>query len=528
MATATAAPDEVGRAGAAAGAPLLELREITKHYPGCLANDRIDLSVRPGEVHALLGENGAGKSTLVKVIYGVVRADSGEIYWRGEPAAIHSPAQARQLGIGMVFQHFNLFETLTVTENIALGLDRDTDLTVLARQVAEVSERYGLPVHPHRHVHGLSVGERQRIEIVRCLLQDPKLLIMDEPTSVLTPQEADRLFETLRRLAQEGVSILYISHKLHEIKALCDVATVLRGGRVTATCDPSEESEESLARMMIGRDLPVCERSEAVSVGDNVLVVEGLSLTSDDPFGVDLTDIHLTLRGGEIVGLAGITGNGQRELMAALSGERLAEPPFAIRLSGIPVGRLGPASRRRRGLAFVPEERLGRGAVPDMSVTDNALLTGYGQGMVAHGFLKRDRIRARAEQVREAFNVVCSGPDAEARSLSGGNLQKFIIGREVLLEPRVLIAAYPTWGVDVGSAAAIRQALLDMRKRGAAVLVASEDLDELFEISDRIIVISDGRLSPSRDVGEADVTELGQWMSGGFGRLREGTHRNGA
>jgi simple sugar transport system ATP-binding protein len=495
--------------------PRLELRGITKRYPGTLANDGIDLRVAPGEIHALLGENGAGKSTLVKIIYGVVKADAGEMLWRGAPLASHTPAQARRLGIGMVFQHFNLFDTLTVAENIALCIEDGRDLKALAGRIAEVSERYGLPIDPRRHVHGLSVGERQRIEIVRCLLQDPKLLIMDEPTSVLTPFEVERLFETLRRLAEEDCSILYISHKLDEIRALCHSATVLRGGRVTADCDPRAQSPKSLAEMMIGRELPVCRHSDPPEGGAERLALDGLSLASDDPFGTDLTDIRLTVRAGEIVGIAGVAGNGQRTLLAALSGERRA-PPDRVRIDGRPAGHLGPRARRARGLAFVPEERLGRGAVPDMSLADNALLTGHRKGMVRRGLIRSERTRAYAEKIVGAFKVVCAGSGAEARSLSGGNLQKFILGREILLEPDLLILAYPTWGVDVGAAAQIRQAVVDLRDRGAGILVVSEELEELFEISDRIAVIGKGRLSPTKRTRDTDVEEVGRWMAGMF------------
>ncbi len=496
--------------------PRLELRGITKAYPGILANDGIDLAVGPGEVHALLGENGAGKSTLVKIIYGVVKADAGELSWEGRPAAIHNPARARHLGIGMVFQHFNLFDTLTVAENISLCLEGRRDLKALAEEIVRVSERYGLPIDPKRHVHHLSVGERQRVEIVRCLLQNPKLLIMDEPTSVLTPLEVDKLFATLRRLGQEGCSILYISHKLDEIRALCEAATVLRGGRVTANCDPRRETPKSLAEMMIGRELPVCRHSEARPDGEERLAVAGLTLASDDPFGTDLRDIRLTLRAGEIFGIAGVTGNGQKELLQALSGERPAPEAGQVRLAGRPAGRLGPRARRALGLAFVPEERLGRGAVPEMSLADNALLTSHQKDMLRLGLIRFQRTDAHARAIIEAFKVVCGGTGAEARSLSGGNLQKFIIGREMLLVPKVLVLAYPTWGVDVGAATAIRQAVIELRNGGTAVLLVSEELEELFEISDRIAVISEGRLSPAKPTGATDVEQVGRWMAGMF------------
>ncbi|MDH3475980.1 MAG: ATP-binding cassette domain-containing protein, partial [Rhodospirillales bacterium] len=307
-----------------AAPPRLEVRGVTKRFPGVLANDRVDFAVAPGEIHALLGENGAGKSTLVKMIYGVLHPDEGAIFWNGEQVAVGDPRTARQLGIGMVFQHFSLFEAMTVLENIALGMDEPGDMQALAKRVTEVSQVYGLPLDPHRNVYTLSVGERQRIEIVRCLLQNPKLLIMDEPTSVLTPQEVERLFETLRKLASEGVSILYISHKLHEIKALCHHATILRGGKVVAECDPNVETARTMAQLMIGEELKTVTRREGGSLGEARLVVEGLHLPSENLHGVDLRNISFEVKAGEVFGIAGVAGNGQNELLLALSGERLA------------------------------------------------------------------------------------------------------------------------------------------------------------------------------------------------------------
>ena len=495
--------------------PRLRLSGITKIYPSVVANDGIDLEVLPGEIHAVLGENGAGKSTLMKIIYGVVRPDAGTIHWNEDAVTIGNPARARKLGIGMVFQHFSLFETLTVAENIVLALDTDGGGDLPAR-IRDVSAHYGLPLDPDRHVHTMSVGERQRVEIVRCLLQDPKLLIMDEPTSVLTPQAVERLFETLRTLAAEGCSILYISHKLDEIRALCHRATVLRAGRVTGTCDPRHESATSLARMMIGGDLPHPEHRAAPARGDGALVVSNLSLPADDPFGTDLHQINLAVHAGEIVGIAGVSGNGQKELLAALSGERTIDDAAAIVLNGRPAGTLDAAQRRSLGFGFVPEERLGRGAVPDMSLAENTLLTAHRHALARHGFVRHGAARDFALATIADFNVKAGGAQAVARSLSGGNLQKFIVGREIRQHPRVLVAAQPTWGVDVGAAAQIRQALLDLRDAGVAVLVISEELDELFEICDRIAVIAQGRLSEARPRADTHAGEIGLLMSGSF------------
>ncbi len=494
--------------------PRLELRAIRKVYPAVIANDGIDLAVMPGEIHALLGENGAGKSTLMKIVYGVVRPDAGELRWEGAAVEMTSPAHARELGIGMVFQHFSLFETLTVAQNVALALPGKPALDDVARRIEAIASRYGMPVDPRAHVHSLSIGERQRVEILRCLLQDLKLLIMDEPTSVLTPQAATALFGTLRQLAADGCSILYISHKLDEIKALCHCATVLRAGKVTGTCDPQRESTSAMARMMIGRDLPTCQHAASTGDGEPRLEARGLSLVRSEPFGTDLHELDFTLHAGEILGIAGISGNGQQELLAALSGERTLPDAAAIRLCGRPCANAGAAARRRLGLCFVPEERLGRAAIPSMSLADNALLTAHREGMVSNGLLRPQAIADFTRRCIDAFDVRCGGPAAEAKSLSGGNLQKFIMGREILQHPKVLIAAQPTWGVDVGSAVFIRQALIDLRNAGTAVLVVSEELEELFEICDRLVVIAKGRLSPARAAVATDVEEIGTWMSG--------------
>jgi ABC-type uncharacterized transport system ATPase subunit len=513
--------DAAHPAGGPAVAPRLVLAGISKQYPAVRANDDVTLVVAPGEIHAVLGENGAGKSTLMKIIYGAVRPDAGEIRWEGQAVEIASPAAARKLGIGMVFQHFSLFETLTVGENIALALDEPFDLKMLARRIREVSADYGLDIDPQRHVHSLTVGERQRVEIVRCLLQNPRLLIMDEPTSVLTPQAVRKLFETLRRLAAEGCSILYISHKLDEIQELCDTATVMRGGRVTGHVTPREETHASLAQLMVGHSLPDYTR-RTHTPGDLLLDVKHLSAASDDPFGTSLDDVSFSVHAGEIFGIAGVSGNGQAELLAALSGEQRGARADAITICGKAAGRLGSGGRRSLGFGFVPEERLGRGAVPAMTLAENALLTGHRQKMVQSGWIKAGAMRAFARKCIEAFDVRCGGTEALAQSLSGGNLQKYIVGREILQAPKVLVVAQPTWGVDVGAAAFIRQQLLDLSARGVAILVISEELEELFDICDRIAVLARGRLSPVRVTSDTNAEEIGRWMAGLFGGREEG------
>jgi ABC-type uncharacterized transport system ATPase subunit len=495
--------------------PRLELAGITKRFPGVLANDHVSFAVAPGEVHALLGENGAGKSTLVKIIYGVLHADEGHMLWQGQAVHIPDPHAARALGIGMVFQHFSLFEAMTVLENIALGVDGVTDMRTLAKRIEDVSHAYGLPLDPSREVHTLSVGERQRIEIVRCLLQSPKLLIMDEPTSVLTPQEVERLFETLRQLAAEGVSILYISHKLDEIKALCDYATILRAGKVVATCNPKAETAKSMAQLMIGAEVRTLSRRAGNGGGAPRLVVRNLDLPAEGPFGTTLKDISFEVRQGEIFGIAGVAGNGQNELFEAISGERLLASPEMVRIDDHPAGRVGAGGRRRLGLCCVPEERNGHGAVPDMSLIENVVLSGHHRmGLAAGGFIRSAAAGSFATKIIKEFNVKTPSAAATARSLSGGNLQKFIVGREVLQDPGVLVVSQPTWGVDAGAAAAIHQALFNLAGAGAAVLVISQDLDELLTLTDRLAVINIGVLSGTLPTAEASLDEIGLLMGG--------------
>jgi simple sugar transport system ATP-binding protein len=431
------------------GAPLVELRGISKRYGELLANDRIELAIAPGEVHAILGENGAGKSTLVKILYGVVEPTAGEILWQGQAVRIGSPVEARSLGLGMVFQHFSLFDELTVAENIAVALSGDWTLSEVRRKLKDVSAAYGLTLEPDRAVWTLSAGERQRIEIVRCLLQSPKLLILDEPTSVLTPQESEHLFHTLQTLSGEGVAILYISHKLEEVRRLCRRATV---------------------------------------------------------------------HAGEVVGIAGVAGNGQNELFAALSGERLGPRADVIVISGTACGTADIEARRRLGAAFVPEERLGHAAAPGHRLSENTLVSHHGAGDVNRsGFLAFRAAKRLALSIVKSFDVRTPEADPQARKLSGGNLQKFVIGREMVRRPKLLVVDQPTWGVDAGAARLIRQALVDLAREGSAVLAISQDLDELFEVADRLAVIHDGHLSALRPTSDWTREAIGLEMLGEAG-----------
>jgi general nucleoside transport system ATP-binding protein len=492
----------------------LQLRGISRRYGSVQANDGIDLRILRGEIHALLGENGSGKSTLSKIISGVARPDAGHIEWEGQEVTLAGPAAARRLGIGMVFQHFALFDSLTVAENISLALQPHVASAVLNARIAAVSLRYGLLLDPRQRIATMSVGERQRVEIVRCLLQSPQLLILDEPTSVLSPEAVLTLFATLKRLAAEGVSILFISHKLDEVRALCDRATVLRAGRVVGEANPAATDSATLVRMMLGTDPAECLLAPSLP-GEPMLEIKDYGLPAADPFGTELRALQLQVRAGEIVGLAGISGNGQRELVSALSGESCRGQRGSIRIAGREATGHSVAQRRAQGFALVPEERLGRGAVPALSLADNALLTGARDGLVRRGFIDHGAARQRATEIISEYDVRGGGSDAIASRLSGGNLQKFIVGREIRLAPKLLVVSQPTWGVDAGAARFIRQALIDLRVQGSGVLVISEDLDELFEISDRIAVISGGRISEALPCGETSLQRIGQLMSAG-------------
>nr|WP_155096767.1 ABC transporter ATP-binding protein [Paracoccus aestuariivivens] len=487
-----------------------------KTYPGVRANDDISFSVGAGEIHALLGENGAGKSTLVKMIYGLVRPDEGHMAFLGAAHAPADPRAARAAGVAMVFQHFSLFDALTVAENIALGMENPPPRAELARRIAELSNAYGLPLNPARRVATLSAGERQRVEILRCLLQNPRLLIMDEPTSVLTPQEAEILFATLRQLSAAGTAILYISHKLEEIRSHCDRATILRHGKVVGTVDPRAHSARELAAMMVGAEMRVVDRSGR-SPGEVVLAVTALTTSAAAAESVALKDVSLSLRRGEILGIGGVAGNGQDELLSALSGE-ITSAHGTITLDGTDLSLSGPETRRSAGLLAAPEDRLGHAAVPQFSLTENTLLTaGTRQNIVRKGMIDNAAARRFAEEVIRVFDVRTPGPGTAAGALSGGNLQKFVIGREVLGRPNVLVVNQPTWGVDAGAAASIRQSLLDLAAKGAGVIVISQDLDELLELSDRFCALNEGRLSAPRPTEGLTIEEIGLMLGGAHG-----------
>lgn len=502
-------------------APLLEVQNLTKVFGTLKANDKINLKVEHGEIHALLGENGAGKSTLVKMLYGSLQPSSGDIFWNGEKVNMTSPFQARATGVGMVFQHFSLFESLTVADNIVLSLGPNHTIEQVKERAEKLSTDYGLPLNPNSIIGDLSVGERQRVEIVRCLLQNPKLIILDEPTSVLTPQEADNLFVTLKRLSSEGRSILYISHRLDEVKVLCDKATILRNGKWISECLPKKENAASLASMMVGSDIAEIKRSQTQKTSNNdvLLKVNNANLEQDNPFAVELKNINIEVKAGEIVGIAGVAGNGQNELFSLLSGEAITAPN-AIHIRDNEVGHLGVNKRRQLGAAFVPEERLGHGAAPNASLSQNMILTRHESDKVAFkkfgplGVIWQEMVAKATKRVCEAMDVRKAGKNPIAASLSGGNLQKFIMGRELDRQPSVLIVNQPTWGVDAGAAQRIRQNMIDIAKAGSAVIVISQDLDEILEVSDRVVVMNEGTLLEAGPTQSITREQIGLLMGG--------------
>lgn len=489
---------------------------LSKTYPGVKANDSISLTVKAGNIHALLGENGAGKSTLVKTIYGLVRPDNGHMFLNGTLFAPANPHAARAAGVGMVFQHFSLFDAMTVAENIALGLDHPPPRRMLAERIAALSQDYGLPLNPTRRVMNLSAGERQRVEIIRNLLATPRLLIMDEPTSVLTPQEAGILFSTLRKLADSGTSILYISHKLDEIRTHCDHATILRQGRVVDSCHPRDHSARDLAAMMVGGEMRKIDRSGRCP-GKCLLDIRNLNLAPSSVDGTTLKSVSLQVHAGEVLAIGGVAGNGQEELLSALSGE-ITSPPGTVLLEGKDLSHAGPAARRGAGLLAAPEDRLGHAAVPGFSLTENTLLTAVTrQNLAPGGIIRHSAAQGYTQKVITDFDVRTPGPDTTASALSGGNLQKFVIGREVLQAPNVLVVNQPTWGVDAGAATAIRQALLNLSASGAGVIVISQDLDELLELGDRFCALNEGRLSAPYPTEGLSLDEIGLMLGGVHG-----------
>jgi general nucleoside transport system ATP-binding protein len=501
----------------------VELRGITKRFPGVVANDDVDFEASEGEVHALLGENGAGKSTLSNILTGLYRPDEGEIAIDGKTVSFSSPRDALDAGICMVHQHFRLVPPFTVAENVILGDHRGEGRKFVVhprhieRRVAELGERYRIAVDPRARIWQLSLGEQQRVEILKALYREARILILDEPTAVLTPQEADSLFETLRVMADEGRTIIFISHKLHEVKAVSDRVTVLRGGKVVATVDTAEATPRSLASLMVGRDVSMAERVERTAeVGEPVLEVRDLRALGDRG-AESLRGISLTVRAGEILGLAGVAGNGQRELAEAVTGMR----PFTSGSVAVEGRQLRGGDAREAigaGIAHVPEDRLHTGVAPSLSIASNVVLKAYRGKQLANGpLLKLRTIRDYAAALIKRYDVRGGGPEQPARQLSGGNLQKVVLAREFEGHPRVLVVASPTRGLDVAAIETVHRYLREAAANGVGVLLISEDLDEIRALSDRIAVIYEGAIVGELDAATATVDELGLMMAGGHG-----------
>jgi general nucleoside transport system ATP-binding protein len=495
--------------------PLVALRGIVKEFPGVRANDGVDFDLPRGEIHALLGENGAGKTTLMNILAGLLRPDAGSIELRGERVDLRSPKQAIESGIGMVHQHFRLVDRFTVAENVTLGWHAPKTVIrrrPLEREIAQLSETYRMRVEADRPVWQLSVGEQQRVEILKNLYRGAEILILDEPTAVLTPQEASGLFESLRRMADEGRGIVFISHKLDEVMAVADRVTVLRRGRNVGTVAKAATSEAELARMMIGHDLPRGAAPGDQEPGEPVLRLEGVEARDDRGLPA-LRGIDLEVRAGEIVGLAGVAGNGQLALAEVIVGLRPTRGGRVL-FEGRDVSRWSVARRVSAGIGYCPEDRLRYGVAPALSVQDNLVSKSYRRRPVGGRFLiDRGRARREAEELARRFDVR-GELDAPVATLSGGNVQKVVLAREISADPRLLIAAQPTRGLDLGAAEATRRLLIEQRDAGRAVLVISEDLDELVRISDRIAVIYEGRIMGSFPAHEADEEQLGLLMAG--------------
>jgi general nucleoside transport system ATP-binding protein len=519
MATASVEASSEG-VGRTRPTPLLEMRGIGKRFPGVVANDAVDFDVLPGEVHTLFGENGAGKSTLMRILYGIYKPDAGAILLSGEPVSIASPADAIAHGIGMIHQHFMLVNTLTVAENVALGLRSSrrplTDLRRVAKRIEELAARYRLDVDPGAVVWQLSVGERQRVEIMKALYRDATLLILDEPTAVLTPHEVDDLFGVLREMVADGRGLVFISHKIREVLELSDRITVLRAGRSVATVLPADVTRTQLAEMMVGHELPSEQPLPAAAVDGVRLAVTDLHVRSDR--GTEaVRGLSLEARAGEIVGIAGVSGNGQRELAEAIAGLR-ATTSGSIRLEGTELAGCHAGEVRRAGLGFVPEERMRDGVVGDFTVAENLLLVDSDSPEYSRaGFLRDRAIRRHCEQLVADYDVKTPKLETPVHNLSGGNIQKLILARELARAPRVLLAAQPTRGVDVGAARYIHDRLREHRDGGTAIVVVSEDLDEVLSLSDRILVMYEGRIVAEADPRTSTREALGLMMAGSHG-----------
>ncbi|WP_440932847.1 ABC transporter ATP-binding protein [Candidatus Pelagibacter sp.] len=490
----------------------LKISNVTKIYPGCVANDNISLEFNSGKIFALLGENGAGKSTLVKILSGVIIPDEGKIYLNENNLKLNSPLDAKKNDIGMVFQHFNLFETLSVFENLII--DSDEQRESIREKIDAIMKKYNFSIDLDIPVLNLSAGQKQKVEIIRCLIRSPKVLIMDEPTSVLTEQETSELFLSLKKFSEEGILIIYITHKLKEVMQLCDEVAVMRRGKLVSISEIKNENIESLANKMVGQNLKTIKKKKIKTSSDQLIKITNLNFTSEDPFETNLTDINFSVNRGECLGIAGISGNGQSELFQVLSGEIISEKN-SIEFNNNYIGDLSPQERREYLMAFSPEDRLEQAAIPQMKIFENVALNNFkSSNFFNNGLINEKKIKEHSKKIISDFNVNTDNIELKSQFLSGGNLQKLIIGRELITSPDLLICFNPTWGLDVGAINYIHETLIKINEQNKSIILISTDTDELLKLSDKISVIHKGKLSKIMNSEEVTSEKLGILMGG--------------
>ena len=491
----------------------LKISNVTKIYPGCVANDNVSLEFNSGKIYALLGENGAGKSTLVKILSGVIIPDEGKIYLNENNLKLNSPLDAKKNDIGMVFQHFNLFETLSVFENLII--DSNEQRKSLREKIDLIMKKYNFSIDLDIPVLNLSAGQKQKVEIIRCLIRNPKVLIMDEPTSVLTEQETSELFLSLKKFSEEGILIIYITHKLKEVMQLCDEVAVMRRGKLVSVSQIKNENIESLANKMVGQNLKTIKKRKAKTSSDQLINITNLNFISEDPFETNLVDIDFSVNRGECLGIAGISGNGQSELFQVLSGEILSDKN-SIEYNKNYIGDLNPQERREYLMAFSPEDRLEQAAIPQMAIFENVALNNFkSSNFFNNGLINENKIKEHSKKIISDFNVNTDNIELKSQFLSGGNLQKLIIGRELITAPDLLICFNPTWGLDVGAINYIHETLIKINEQNKSIILISTDTDELLKLSDKISVIHKGKLSNIMNADEVTSEKLGILMGGG-------------
>jgi len=492
----------------------LKISNVTKIYPGCIANDNISLEFESGKIYALLGENGAGKSTLVKILSGVIMPDDGQIFLNNKALKLNSPIDAKKNKIGMVFQHFNLFETLSVFENLII--DSNETRENLRKKIKSTMEKYNFSIDLDIPVLNLSAGQKQKVEIIRCLIRNPEVLIMDEPTSVLTEQETSELFSSLRQFSMEGILIIYITHKLKEVMSLCDDVAVMRKGQLVSVSKIKDEKIETLANKMVGQNLKnIKKKITKKKVSENLIKISNLNFSSPDPFETNLKNINFELNKGECLGVAGISGNGQSELFQILSGEIISKKN-SILLNGNPIGNLNPEQRREYLMAFSPEDRMEQAAIPQMKIFENVALNNFkSSNFFNNGLINEKKIKEHSKKILSDFSVNTNNVELKSQFLSGGNLQKLIMGRELITSPELLICFNPTWGLDVGAINYIHETLIKINEQKKSIILISTDTDELLKLSDKICVINKGKLSKIMDAENVTSEKLGLLMGGG-------------